>query len=162
MKLKSDVFPILQSFYVFVKNQFNKHIQRIRSDNGGEFFNTDCNDFLVTHGIIHESSCPYTPQQNGVAKRKHIHVLEVSRELRFNGHIPIRFWGECILIAVYLINRLPTTVLEGKTPYEVFHNVKARLDHLRIFGCLGYVTRLPKEDKFSPRANACVFLGYPF
>ena len=61
---------------------------------------------------------------------------------------------------MYLINRLPTTILKGKTPYEVFHKVKAKLDHLKILGCLCYATRLPKVDKFSPRADACIFLGY--
>ncbi|KAH0775844.1 hypothetical protein KY290_007255 [Solanum tuberosum] len=54
-----DMFGDLTKWQLIM---FNKHIQRIRSDNGGEFFNKDCDDFLVSHGIIHESSCPYTPQ----------------------------------------------------------------------------------------------------
>lgn len=147
-------------FLHLFKTQFQKQIKRVRYDNGTEFFNKECNELFREQGIVHESSCPYTPQQNGVAERKHRHILEVSRVLRFHGHIPIRFWGECVLTAVYLINRLPTAVLKGHTPYEAFHKVKAKLDHLKTLGCFCYATRMLKADKFSPRADACIFLGY--
>nr|AAU93584.2 Polyprotein, putative [Solanum demissum] len=139
---------------------FQKQIKKVRSDNGTDFFNKECDELLRIQGIIHESSCPYTPQQNGITKRKHRHILEVSRALRFQGNIPLKFWVECVLVVVYLINRLPTTVLQGLTPYEVFHKVKAKLDHLRTFGCICYATRLPKTSKLSPRPEACVFMGY--
>lgn len=160
LRLKSDVFPVLKSFVALVKTQFNKDVKRIRSDNGTEFFNHDCSVFLNSLGIVHESSCPYTPQQNGIVERKHRHILEVARAVRFQGNIPIRFWGECVLAAVYLINRLPTSVLHGKSPYEQFHGHKAKLDHLRTIGCLCYATKLVRQDKFSPKAEACVLMGY--
>ena len=111
-------------------------------------------------GIVHESSCPHTPQQNGVVERKHRHILEVARALRFQGSIPIKFWGECVLAAVYLINRMPTSVLQGRSPYEVFHKTKPKLDHLRTIGCLCYATKAVKEDKFSSRVDQCVMMGY--
>lgn len=91
LKFKSDVFAVLKSFLALVGNQFNKQVKRIRSDNGTEFFNKDCNTLFSSLGIIHESSCPHTPQQNGVVERKHRHILEVARALRFQGSIPIRF-----------------------------------------------------------------------
>lgn len=87
-------------------------------------------------------------------------ILEVARAIRFQGHIPIKFWGECVLAAVYLINRLPTSVLKGKSPHELFHGHKANVEHLRTIGCLCYATRLPRQDKFSPRAEPCVLMGY--
>lgn len=61
-----------------------------------------------------------------------------------------------MLSAVYLINRLPTPVLKGKSPYEQFHEHKANIDHLRTIGCLCYATKVIKQDKFSPRVEACV------
>ena len=148
LKFKSDVFHILQSFLSLVQTLFKKQVKRVWSDNETEFFNKECTELFSKQGIVHESSCPYTPQQNGVAERKHWHVLEVSRALRFHGHIPLRFWGECVFAVVYLIFRLPTTILKGKIPYEVFHKVKAKIDHLKTLGCLCYVTRVPKADKF--------------
>lgn len=124
------------------------------------YFNTDCKELFKSLGIIHQSSCPHTPQKNGVVERKHRHVLNVARAIRFQADIPIRFWGGCVLSAVYLINRLPTPTLQGKSPYEVFYKKKPKLDHHRTIGCLCFATTLIRKDKFSPKANACVLMGY--
>ena len=101
-----------------VKTQFNVQVKIFRSDNGGEFFNAQVSDLFQSQGIIHQSSCPYTPQQNGVVERKHRHIMETARAIRFQGNIPIKFWGECALAAVYIINRIPSTVLLNKSPLE--------------------------------------------
>lgn len=73
LRMKSDVVSFLKSFIVLLKNQFSRDIRRVRTDNGGEFFNNECCELLESFGIIHESSCPYTPQQNGVIERKYRH-----------------------------------------------------------------------------------------
>ena len=119
--------------------------------------------FFTQTGILHQTSRVQTPQQNGVVERKHKHLLEVSRASLLQSSLPIKFWGECVLTAAYLINRMPTKVLKGKTPYELLHGQPPSFDHLRSFGCLCYMGT-PKQgrDKFHPRAKPCVFLGYPF
>lgn len=45
-------------------------------------------------------------------------------------------------------------------PFEILHKQSPDLSHLRVFGCLGYVTCLRKSDKFSPRALPAILLGY--
>ena len=69
-------------------------------------------------------------------------------------------WSECVLTATYLINRLPSSVLKGKSPYELIYNEKPVLDHLRVFGCLCFATILNDSDKMSSRSEKCVMIGY--
>ena len=51
------------------ENQLNKKIKRLRSDRGGEYELKQVNEFCE-HGIIHETTPPYSPESNGVAERK--------------------------------------------------------------------------------------------
>jgi transposase InsO family protein len=48
-------------------------------------------NFFRQHGITYQHSCVYTPQQNGVIERKHCHILESARALRFQAHLPLHF-----------------------------------------------------------------------
>ena len=111
-------------------------------------------------GILHQRSYVHTPHQNGSAERKHLNLLEVARFLRFQWHIPLRFWGHWILTATYVINRLPLAVLGGKSPYELFFEMKPILSHLKTFECLCYGSAFPRVDKFASRALPSVFMGY--
>ncbi|GJT64366.1 retrovirus-related pol polyprotein from transposon TNT 1-94 [Tanacetum coccineum] len=118
---------------VGLERQFNKQVKVVRSDNGTEFICMD--DYFRKHGIVHETSCVGTPQQNGRVERKHRHILNMARALRFQSNLPIEFWGECILAVGYLINRTPSVVLHNKTPYEMLHGKPPSFDNLRVFGC---------------------------
>ncbi|KAK9723828.1 hypothetical protein RND81_05G028200 [Saponaria officinalis] len=65
--------------------------------------------------------------------------------------------------AVYLLNRTPSTIHNGKTPYEMLFNEPPSMGHIRTFGCLCYAKNINRSnDKFAPRGRKCVFLGYPF
>ncbi|GJS02148.1 retrovirus-related pol polyprotein from transposon TNT 1-94 [Tanacetum coccineum] len=126
---KSEVFESMKLFLAMVKRQFNKLGKIVRSDNGTEF--TCMKQFFLDERIIFQTSCVGTPQQNGRVERKHRHILNVARALRFQSSLPIDFWGECILTAAYLINRTPSPILKGKTPYTVLHNVEPPYNHLQ-------------------------------
>jgi len=99
MQSKGQAYSHLKTFITLSKNQFGKSIKRIRTDNGRKFFSHDCTSLFSSHGIQHESSCIYTPQQNGVVEHKHRHLLEVARALKFQAAIPDEYWGECVITA---------------------------------------------------------------
>ena len=119
-------------------------------------------DFYAEQGIILETTCPHTPQQNGVVERKHRHLLETARALKIEANLPTRFWGECILTATYIINRLPSKVIENKTPYELLYGEKPNYDHMRVLGCMAYYRSVEtKGDKFEIKGRPGIFMGYP-
>ncbi|XP_019250922.1 PREDICTED: uncharacterized protein LOC109229827 [Nicotiana attenuata] len=158
--LKSEAIVAIKQFIAMVQNQFGIVIKVIRSDNGSEFFNAQCSELLTGLGIIHQSSCPYTPQQNGIVERRHRYILDTARALKFQGSIPNRYWGMCVKTAVYLINRLPSSALRGKTPYELLYHKNANIAHLRTIDFLCYATNLVKTDKFAERTKAAILMGY--
>ena len=114
------------------------------------------------HEILHQSSCAYTPQQNGVVKRKNRHLVETARTLLFHHKVPQRFWGDAILAACYLINRMPSSVLHDQIPHSVLlPNQPLFCLPPRVFGCVCFVHILTLgQDKLSVKATECVFLGY--
>ncbi|GKB16126.1 cysteine-rich receptor-like protein kinase 8 [Tanacetum coccineum] len=140
--------------------QFQTPIQTVRSDNGTEFLNESLSTFFQTKGIINQTSCPYTPQQNARVERKHRQLLEMVRSLFFQAKFPLHLWGYCILTSTYLINRLPSKVLNNKSPYECLYIKAPDLTHLRIIGCQALVYT-PTTDKFAPKAIPTVHIGYP-
>lgn len=140
---KAEVIMVLRKVFLMVKTIHSSTVKVLRTDNGCECFNTQMTELLKSLGITHQSSCVYTPQQNGVVERRHKHILNIARTLRFQASVPLRFWGECVTTVAYLISRLPTSTLKGRTPYEILHSVPASLTH-----------------KFAPRAVPAVFLEY--
>ncbi|KAL0322510.1 UNVERIFIED_CONTAM: Retrovirus-related Pol polyprotein from transposon TNT 1-94 [Sesamum angustifolium] len=161
LKQKNQVSSILRNFCSLVRNQFDRGIKVLRSDNGTEFINHECQALCNNLGIIHQTSCTYTPQQNGRVERKHRHLLNVARALMFQASLPIKFWGDAILTATYLINRTPTKVLNWQTPFEMLYGRPPQYGHLRTFGSLCYATDItPHKAKFHSRALKCILIGY--
>ena len=117
---------------------------------------------MSQHGILYQSSCAHTPQQNGVAERKNRHLIEIARTLLLQYHVPFRFWGDTVLTACYLINRMPSSVLHYQIPHSLlFPNQPLYFIHPRVFGCTCFVHILtPGQDKLSAKATKCIFLGY--
>ena len=158
---KNEVRRVLRNFLSMVSRQFHKLIKIIRTDNGTEFMHLS--DFFAEHGIHHQTSCVGTSQQNGRVERKHRHILNVARALRFQAFLPIEFWGECVLTACYLINRTPSVLLDGQTPYERLFGKAPSYANIRSFGCLASAYNCDhRGDKFASQSRRCIFIGYLF
>ncbi|RVW96740.1 Retrovirus-related Pol polyprotein from transposon RE1 [Vitis vinifera] len=134
MKNRAELFSIFQKFYTEIQTQFNISIRVLRSDNAREYFSAQFTSFMSHHGILHQSSCAHTPQQNGVAERKNRHLVETARTLLLHNHIP-----HSLLFPDQPLYFLPP----------------------RVFGCTCFVHILtPGQDKLSAKAMKCLFLGY--
>ena len=122
-----------------IKTQFDTSICMFRFDNAHEYYLHELSQYYSDHGIIHQSSCARTPQQNGVAKRKLRHLLEVTRALSIHMQVLKLFLSDVVLTACYLMNRMSSTILVGLIPHRVLYP-----DHplfflpSRVIGCTCY------------------------
>lgn len=140
---KTEVPTLLQNFCAMAVRQFGFSVKTLRTDNGTEFFKLK--PYLRKEGILHQTSSVDTPQQNGRVERKHRHILNVARACLFQANLPAKFWGQSILTAAHLINRTPSRLLGGKSPYELLHGSPPNYDTLKVFGCLYFAQKRPKD-----------------
>jgi transposase InsO family protein len=102
-----------------VTTQFSAKIKIVRTDNGLEYMSHNMTNYLNSNGILHQTSCVSTPQQNGIAERKNHDLIDKTRAIMLQMNVPKSFWSYGVLTATHLINRLPSRVLDFKCPLEV-------------------------------------------
>ena len=117
MKLKSDALPIFIAFHKFVELQYHHKLKALQIDNRGEF--KALLPYLRSFGIQARFSCPYTHQQNGVAERKHRHIVEMGLTLLAHSHMPLKYWVEAFQTAVHIINLLPASPIKFSNPFQL-------------------------------------------
>jgi len=116
--------------------------------------------YLKKEGIIHETTAPYSPEQNGVAERANRTIIERVKAVISEGQLDKRLWMELVQAVVYLMNRSPTKAVET-TPYEAWHGVKPNLSHIRILGSTAHIL-VPKEKrtKLDMNSHKGILVGY--
>ncbi|KAK3037179.1 hypothetical protein RJ639_031066 [Escallonia herrerae] len=127
--------------------------------------NMNLDSVLVVSSLDYNLLESNTPQQNGVAERKNRHLLEVVRASLIEAHLPLSYWGEALISAAYLINRVPSRTIDYQTPSQALVEaiVALVLPNLppHVFGCVAFVhLHKHQRNKLSPRALRCVFVGY--
>jgi len=98
-------------------NQLEKKIKQLLSDRGGEYFSQEFTSFYEEHGIIHERTPPYSPESNGIAERKKRTLIDLVNAMLDNAGLSKEWWGEAVLTATHVLNRVPTKNKEV-TPFE--------------------------------------------
>jgi histone deacetylase 1/2 len=93
------------------------------------------NSFFQRLGIAHHVSCPHAHQQNGSAERKHRHIVEVGLSLLAHASMPLKYWDEAFFTAVFIINRLPSKVINYDTPHDRLLGSPPDYSFFRTFGC---------------------------
>lgn len=161
MAQKSQVVDKFVEFKAMVENQLNAKIKCLRTDNGKEFVNKKMISKCVHAGIVHQTTVPYTPQQNGLAERMNRTLVERARAMLEHMQVAKKWWAEALNTAVYITNRLPCAAHPDKTPYEVCFGQRPDVSHYRVFGSKGFAhIDKHKRSKFDSKAFACMFLGY--
>nr|GEZ82935.1 retrotransposon protein, putative, Ty1-copia subclass [Tanacetum cinerariifolium] len=137
---KHEVFETFKVFQKKVENQLGKTIKSLRSDRGGEYMSQEFLDHLKDHGIIAHRTPPYTPQYNGVSKRRNRTLLDMVRSMMSQTTLLKSSWDYALETAARILNMVPTKKVE-KTPYER--------------------DTLTKLDKLEPKSIKCIFIRYP-
>jgi histone deacetylase 1/2 len=99
-----------------VERKFNRKIITMQTDWGGEY--KKLHGFFQKVGITHHVACLYAHQQNGSVERKYRHLVEVGLALLAHASMPLKFWDEAFLTTTFLINMLPSKVIDFATPVE--------------------------------------------
>ena len=161
LKEKDQAFQKFKDWKALVEKSSNYTLKILRSNNGGEYVSTDLDNFLKSEGVVHQTTVPGTPQQNGVTERLNRTLVESVRSILAHAKLPQKFWVEALNTTVYLHNRSPTRALEGRTPFEAWTGSKPDVSNLKCFGCTAYA-HIPKDErkKLDPKARKCVFLEY--
>ena len=111
LRWKSDVFQTFKNQKCLVENEIGKKLKCLRSNNGGEYCNSEFEDYCSTNDIRRQKIVPRTPQENGVVEHMNMTIMKRARSMRLHVGFPLHMWVEAINIAIYLINRGPSTPL---------------------------------------------------
>ena len=162
LKSRKEVLSRVQHFLLEIITQYETIVKVLHTDNALEFTQKAIEELCLAHGIVHQTTCPYSSQQNGVAERKHRHLLDMVRTLLLAMRVPQYLWCDAVLTATYLVNRLPSAALGGAIPLQRL-TPAADIFSLppRVFGCTAFVQdHTPDLSKLAPRAQKGVFVGY--
>lgn len=87
--------------------------------------------------------------------------METGLTLFAQAKMPISLWWEAFHTTSFLINRMPTSVLNNLSPYQKLHHKILNYDFLRIFGCACYPLFRPyNQHKLDFHSKKCLLIGY--
>jgi transposase InsO family protein len=131
--MKDEAVQNVKNYVTHLKTLGRKP-KALRFDRGKEFINEDLRKWCAEQGIEIQTTAPYSPAQNGIAERMNRTLVELARAM-INAHgLPEFLWELAVAHAAYLRNRAFSSPLADHTPYEIWHNNKPNVAHLREFG----------------------------
>ncbi|CAI5471529.1 unnamed protein product [Closterium sp. Yama58-4] len=158
---KSDVLREFEQWLVMAERQTKKSVLMLRSDRGGEFLGKDFTALVDGKGILHDLTCPYTPQQNGMAEREMRTVVESVRTMLLHMGVQHHWWHLALRQAVWVRNCLERSATPGTTPYQLLTGKKPDLSLARVWGCMAQflVPEQQRGGKLKPKARWGLHLG---
>lgn len=159
---RSDIAQRFEEFEKMATAKFGVKIHILRCDNALEITAGRMRIYCDQAGIIQQPAERYEHQHNGRIERFNRTLLERTRALLYEAKMPAKFWSFAMYAATYIINRSPTSALQGNgIPYEKWFGMKPNLKYLRVFGSLAHVL-IPYETrtKLEPKSVEMVIVGY--
>jgi hypothetical protein len=149
------------AYKALVEKQCGHRIQRLRTDNGGEYVNNNFTSYCTTQGIQMQHIVPYTPQQNGFAERKNCTLKEMANCMIQSKGLSLKYWAEDIKCANYIVNHTPTKALKNITSETAWTKIKPDVSHFRVCGSIAWA-HIPDEKRkaLQPKIEKCIFFGY--
>lgn len=162
LRHKSQALETFLLFLEMAERQSGNKLRTLRTDGGGEFTSHAFQDYCAKRGIVRQVTATYSSSMNGVAEIRHQMLQYQARTMLIQAGLSIGYWAEVINTANYVLNRLPTSSVQGKTPYESWTGRKPSLKHLRVFGAPTYVHvhEAKRSSKFDERSEKMVLVGY--
>ena len=157
---KSDVAQVVQQVLQMLEIQTGNKLQTVRTDRGREYLNASTDAFFKAEGVTHQTTAPYTPQQNGSAERINRTLMDRIRAMLEDAKLEDNMWAEAVMTANYIRNRSPTSQ-NAKTPWELFFGRKPNVSGMKVFGATAYV-HVPQSlrKKLDSHSQKGIFVGY--
>ena len=130
LEMKREVATALKEVIALLERQSGTKTKKIRTDNGGEFVNPTINELCRRNGIVHETTTPYTPEQNGIAEHTIATCFEMVRCMLHSSKMDSQYWGEALMYTVHIRNLSPMSALPSIVPYEAWTGRKPDVSHL--------------------------------
>ena len=154
---RSEALDCFKRYSTLVENQLNIKIKFLRTDRGREYLSNLFKAYCDEKGIARQLTIPYMPQQNGVAERRNMTLLDMVRSMMVQVKLPISFLGDPLMTTAYILNRVPSKSVPS-TPYELWKGVTPDLNVMCLWGCATYVHKVSHEyGKFGPKGRKCIF-----
>ena len=117
---KSEVATKGKEVFQRLETQTGQKLQKVRTDRGGEYLNTELDGYYKSKGVVHQTTALYTPEQNGVAERFNRTLMERVRAMLLDAKLDKELWAEAAVTANYIKNRSPSSS-STQTPWELFY-----------------------------------------
>jgi len=158
---KSEVLERFKQYKAKVELETGKKVKFLRYDGRGVYTANPFRSYLAEQGITPRITPSYTQEHNGIAERAYHTIMDMVRCMLSGSGLGKEFWGLAALTAIHIINRLPSTAHENKTPFESWFASQPSICHLRVFGCIAY-RHIPaqRRRKVDPKGQRCRMIWY--
>ncbi|CAI5493765.1 unnamed protein product [Closterium sp. Naga37s-1] len=153
---KSHVLQVFVQWLAMAEWQTKKSVLMLRSDRGGEVLGKEFTAFVDGKGIVHNLTCPYTLQQNGMAEREMRTMVDLVRTMLLHMGVQHHWWHLAFRQAIWIRNCLERSALPpGTTPFQVLTEKKPDLSLARVWGCWAQflVPAQQRGGKLKPKAR---------